>query len=539
MSTRNVITVTAVAALAAGGITVAVSAGGLKQAPPGNLSVTPSSATAGSAGNNLTLRMTAKQSLPAGTTVTFNRAPGWSPFQGADKAVAGYVSLAKGTCGTSALSSVAPNSVVVTAACAKSSQYVQISYLNATAPTGAGTSTFTAVVSTAPAVSMPASVAVMPGPVASLAWLQHTSDIVSEQYMTPSPQVLARDYNGNNVSPTGVTLTLGSAPGASLSGTATRTTVNGVATFPSLTVAKAGIGYTLTASAGGAPPVTDALSFRVYPGVPAHLSLAVSPGSINADGLMQAAAVATVTDADFNATNAASLTIAPDVTNDVTVGATTNNNDGTYSATVTGSVTKGANTIIATCSTGCGSITTTSAPLAELAAGNWTNYGSDGRIFANWGTSVFGTSDPPVDYSVLPASITYGVTGALGYFWHTAEALDPDAIPAPATGLDAYPSAWYSDTDMFVTLTFDSTQAGNHVLRLYAADYDNLGRSESLFVSDGSGVLGGVSLAGFQHGAWFTQGFTVPSTGGVVTIQVHNNLGIGVLNAVLSDVLVD
>lgn len=540
MSRRAVVAFSAMAALTAGGVTSAAYAGpGLKQAPPGTLSITNSTVVAGSSGNNMTLRFTAKQALTAGTTITFNRAPNWSPFQNTDKNVPGYVSLLKGTCPAAALTSVSSASVVITVTCTKSSQFVQFSYLNATAPTSAGPSTFNAVVSTSPAVSSPATVTVVPGPVATLAWLQHTSDIVSEQYMTPAPQVWARDAFGNNVSPTAVTLTLGNAPGATLSGTATRTTVNGVATFPGLTVAKAGSGYTLTASAGSAPPVTDALSFQVFPGAPAHLSLSVDPSFVNADGLMQSVATATVTDADLNPTGAATLTIDKDVTNDVSVGPTTNNGDGTYTATITASITQGANTIIATCSAACGSITTANAPLTELAAGNWTNYGSDGRIFANWDTSVFGTSDPPVDHAVLPASITYGVTGALGYFWHPGEALDPDAIPAPATGVDAYPSAWYGDTDFTVTLTFDSTQAGDHVLRLYAADYDNLGRSESLFVSDGSGILGGVSLTSFQHGAWFTQKFTVPSTGGVVTIQVHNNLGAGNLNAVLSDVFVD
>ena len=540
VSRRALIALASAAALTAGGVTSAATAGpGLKQAPPGTLSITNSTVVAGSSHNNLTLRFTAKQVLGAGTTITFNRDANWSPFQITDKGAPGYVSLLKGTCPSVALTSVTSGSVVLTVTCTKSSQYAQFSYLNVTAPTLAGTSTFNAVVSTAPAVSAPATITLVPGPVASLAWLQHTSDIVSEQYMTPATRVWARDVNGNNVSPTAITLTLGNAPGASLSGTATRTTVNGVATFPGLTVAKAGNGYTLTASAGSAPPVTDALSFNVYPGAPAHLSISVSPTFVNADGMMQSIATATVTDADLNPTGAATVTIDKDVTNDVSVGPTTNHGDGTYTATVTASTTQGGNTIIATCSAGCGSITTANTGLTELAAGNWTNYGSDGRIFGNWDTSVFGLSDPPVDHPVLPSSITYAVNGAQGWFWHAEDAVDHDAIPAPATGVDAYPSAWFSDTDFTVTLTFDSTQAGDHVLRLYAADYDGLGRSESIFVSDGSGTLGGVSLGGFQHGAWFTQKFTVPSTGGTIQIQVHNNLGAGTLNAVLSDVFVD
>src|SRR4051794_30286305 len=100
---RTLFVFSVAAALAAGGVTTASAGGGLKQAPPGSLSITTSTVVAGSTGNNMTLRFTAKQVIPAGTTITFNRAPNWSPFQNTDKAVPGYITLGKGTCGAAAL----------------------------------------------------------------------------------------------------------------------------------------------------------------------------------------------------------------------------------------------------------------------------------------------------------------------------------------------------------------------------------------------------------------------------------------------------
>ena len=72
--------------------------------------------------------------------------------------------------------------------------------------------------------------------------------------IVPAVKVAAQDAQGNTVSGwTGeVTLQLGdNAGGASLTGTTTRTTHAGVATFPGLSVDKAGSGYWLTARADG------------------------------------------------------------------------------------------------------------------------------------------------------------------------------------------------------------------------------------------------------------------------------------------------
>ena len=77
---------------------------------------------------------------------------------------------------------------------------------------------------------------------------------------TPSVQVSVQDAGGNTVTSAtdAITLTLDANPGgATLSGTLTVNAVNGVATFPGLSLDKVGTGYTLAASASGLTGATS------------------------------------------------------------------------------------------------------------------------------------------------------------------------------------------------------------------------------------------------------------------------------------------
>jgi hypothetical protein len=89
------------------------------------------------------------------------------------------------------------------------------------------------------------------GNATNLGFGQQPSNITVPNAITPAVTVLVRDASNNIVanSSAPVTLGIGSNPGAgTLSGTITRNAVNGVATFPGLTIDKAGVGYTLTAN---------------------------------------------------------------------------------------------------------------------------------------------------------------------------------------------------------------------------------------------------------------------------------------------------
>jgi len=99
--------------------------------------------------------------------------------------------------------------------------------------------------------------------------------------ITPQVEVTARDALGNTAEGfTGnVTVAIGTNPaGGTLSGTTTLAAVAGVASFATLSIDQAGNGYTLTATAGGLPPVTST-PFNIAPGVVTHLLFAVQPST--------------------------------------------------------------------------------------------------------------------------------------------------------------------------------------------------------------------------------------------------------------------
>ena len=100
----------------------------------------------------------------------------------------------------------------------------------------------------------------------------------------PSLQIAVRDsFNNLVTSPAyGVTVSLQSNPGgSSLTGTLTRLSVNGVATFDDLVLDRPGVGYTLQFAA---PPLTGIVStsFDVAHGFPHHLTIAPAPANVAA-----------------------------------------------------------------------------------------------------------------------------------------------------------------------------------------------------------------------------------------------------------------
>jgi hypothetical protein len=104
-----------------------------------------------------------------------------------------------------------------------------------------------------------------PGAATKLAFVVQPSNTVHNQIITPAVQVAIQDALGNTVttSSANITVAIGTNPNnGNLAGTATVATVNGVATFSTLSINKAGTGYTLTASGGGFPQVTSA-SFNI------------------------------------------------------------------------------------------------------------------------------------------------------------------------------------------------------------------------------------------------------------------------------------
>ncbi len=102
---------------------------------------------------------------------------------------------------------------------------------------------------------------------------------VAGKAMTPGVQVAVQDAAGNTVTTasTVITITMGAnANGVTLSGTTTRSAVNGIATFSDLSIDRVGSGYTFTATATGLASAGSA-SFDVTASAPAKLAFSVQP----------------------------------------------------------------------------------------------------------------------------------------------------------------------------------------------------------------------------------------------------------------------
>ncbi len=167
------------------------------------------------------------------------------------------------------------------------------------------------------------------GTATQLAFTVHPGNTTAGTAITPAVQVSARDAAGNPVTTfTGtVTVAIGANPGGgTLSGTTSVAAVNGVATFPGLSIDKAGVGYTLTASATGLTSGTSA-PFNIAAGAATALGFTVQPGNTAAGATITPAVQVTAQDGFGNAVSGFS--------GSVTVAIGTNPSGGSLSGTTT------------------------------------------------------------------------------------------------------------------------------------------------------------------------------------------------------------
>ena len=131
------------------------------------------------------------------------------------------------------------------------------------------------------------------------------------------------------------------APGSTLTGTATRNAVAGVATFSGLSIAKAATGYKLTAQAASLPDA-DSVAFDEAVGALAagNTTISASPSSIPADSSSTSTITVHARDANDNALTGGGAAVVLATTLG-TLGAVRDNGDGTYSATLTAGLTSG------------------------------------------------------------------------------------------------------------------------------------------------------------------------------------------------------
>src|SRR5207247_1996601 len=120
---------------------------------------------------------------------------------------------------------------------------------------------------------------ITPGSASQLVFTVQPTSTTAGATITPAVQVTAQDAQGNTATAftATVTLAIGTNPdGGTLSGTTAVPAAGGVATFPGLSINKAGAGYTLTVSATGVTGATSA-AFSITPGSATQLAITVQP----------------------------------------------------------------------------------------------------------------------------------------------------------------------------------------------------------------------------------------------------------------------
>ena len=143
----------------------------------------------------------------------------------------------------------------------------------------------------------------VPGPPANAVFTTQPTTTPAGSLIAPTVVVTLEDKTGNAIvsdSSTPVVLTLGGGTsGAVLSGPSIATAVNGVATFPGLSIDKPGTSYALSVTAQGYTSTTSA-TFQVNVGLPANAIFTVPPVTAAAGTHFAPALVVTLQDASGN-----------------------------------------------------------------------------------------------------------------------------------------------------------------------------------------------------------------------------------------------
>ena len=326
-------------------------------------------------------------------------------------------------------------------------------------------------------------VTVLPATPTALAFAVPPTSAIIGLAMSPAVQVEIRDAFANRVTSATnpVTLALNLNPG-SLSGNGPIPASNGVATFPSLAVATAATGYTLSASA---PGLTGTVSgtFNVSAGVvsAAQSTVTVSPASIVAGS-----GTSTIT---VTAKNASGVVL-PGVT--VTLAATGTNTivqpsgltnvsgvtTGTLSSTVTGvkTVTATANGVVITQKP---TITVTAGPVS---AAQSTIVPNPSSIVVSTGTSTITvTARDQFSNPVSGATVTLGATGTGVSLTQPAAATDATGVATGSVKASSVGTVTVSATAGAVPLTQTAavtvTAAGAAVVFIGAGDIADCGNT--------------------------------------------------------------
>jgi surface protein len=152
------------------------------------------------------------------------------------------------------------------------------------------------------------------------------------------------------------------------------------------------------------------------------------------------------------------------------------------------------------------------------------------RGHGRYGYVLAGYDDGNNDRAVLPAGISYANSGT-AFTWNGSTALTP-ALQDPAN-TNRRATTWFSSGSMTQTFTF--ADAATRTMRLYALDWDNTARRQTVAVTVGGTTQTATLSSSFNGGIWLDVPVNV-AAGGTVTITTTLTAG---TNAVLSGVFFD
>jgi hypothetical protein len=156
---------------------------------------------------------------------------------------------------------------------------------------------------------------------------------------------------------------------------------------------------------------------------------------------------------------------------------------------------------------------------SEAPQGTWTtSYGAGGYALGGWNGSS--------DLVALPAGARLVVEQAGRTRWSTSTT-NVRALQGPG-GAGRRAAAWTHASELRLRIDFTTAWSGD--LHLYALDWDNRGRRQTITVDDGSGPRVAVLDSAFTNGLWTHAPVTVPA-GGSVRIKLSRTVG---TSAVLS-----
>ena len=150
---------------------------------------------------------------------------------------------------------------------------------------------------------------ILPGPAKTLVFVQQPTNAVAGSPLSPPVTVQVRDSLGNNVTASGVPVTLSISSGnGTLSGTTTRSTgLSGLATFSDLSVNLSG-SKTLSASSPGLGTAVST-AFTIVAGAPARLAFVQQPTGTRAGASISPAVAVQVRDAQGNNLRTAGVSV--------------------------------------------------------------------------------------------------------------------------------------------------------------------------------------------------------------------------------------